>query len=168
MQVQLLFVLQVGTWMHGFAFDAMPEEQLAAVKKELRIIIFPGSTILSKRLMGGPPPTPQPPRHMQVGTHLHWGKSGCHTTSAEVCILQLPARVQPEMCYVAFCRRLRTELLLGPRTPTRQQSQRCSCFMPTLQWPADPSPTEEQHLQLSRTINSSRCRRLLLQTPAVT
>lgn len=72
-QMQLLLVLQVGTWMHGFAFDAMPEEQLAAVKKELRIIIFPGSTILSKRLLGGPPPTPQPPRDTQVGARLQLG-----------------------------------------------------------------------------------------------
>jgi hypothetical protein len=68
--------------MHGFAFDAMPEEQLAAVKKELRIIIFPGSTILSKRLQGGPPPTPQPPRHTQVGTHLLLGARDAATTGA--------------------------------------------------------------------------------------
>jgi hypothetical protein len=63
--------MQVGTWMHGFAFDAMPEEQLAAVKKELRIIIFPGSTILSKRLVGGPPPTPPSPCHVQVSRCPH-------------------------------------------------------------------------------------------------
>ena len=72
-QMQLLLVLQVGTWMHGFAFDAMPEEQLAAVKKELRIIIFPGSTILGKRLLGGPPPMPQPPRDTQVRARLQLG-----------------------------------------------------------------------------------------------
>jgi hypothetical protein len=82
--------------MHGFAFDAMPEEQLAAVKKELRIIIFPGSTILCKRLQVCPPPTPQPPRHTQVGTHLHLGFKRAGITGAEVGIVQLRASVQPE------------------------------------------------------------------------
>ena len=97
MQMQLLTVLQVGTWMHGFAFDAMPEEQLAAVKKELRIIIFPGSTILSKRLMGGPPPTPQPPRDTQVGTRLQLGPRDADMTGAQVGTFQARASVQPEV-----------------------------------------------------------------------
>jgi hypothetical protein len=55
--------------------------------------------------------------------------------------------------------------LLGPRTPTRQQSQRCNCSMSTLQWPADLSRMQHQHLQLSTTNNISSQPRLLLQTP---
>lgn len=66
----LILHTQVGTWMHGFAFDAMPEEQLAAARKELRIIIFPGSTILSKRLSATAPPPPSP-RHLQVRLLMH-------------------------------------------------------------------------------------------------
>ena len=45
---------QVGTWMHGFSFSAMPEEQLTMARNSLRILIFPGSTVLSKPLPAAP------------------------------------------------------------------------------------------------------------------
>ncbi len=46
--------------MHGFAFGAMPEEQVGRMKKRVRMLLFPGSTILSKRLPGAPAPPPSP------------------------------------------------------------------------------------------------------------
>lgn len=33
----------IGTWMHGFGFVAMPEEQQRAARSELRILVFPGA-----------------------------------------------------------------------------------------------------------------------------
>lgn len=46
--------------MHGFAFGAMPEEQVGRMKKRVRMLLFPGSTFLSKRLPGAPAPPPSP------------------------------------------------------------------------------------------------------------
>ena len=36
----------IGTWMHGFGFVAMPEEQQRAARSELRILVFPGAGLL--------------------------------------------------------------------------------------------------------------------------
>ena len=36
----------IGTWMHGFGFVAMPEEQQRAARSELRILVFPGAGML--------------------------------------------------------------------------------------------------------------------------
>jgi hypothetical protein len=38
------------TWINGFGFDHMSEEQQAMVKKELRMLIFPGTQLLVKPL----------------------------------------------------------------------------------------------------------------------
>ena len=40
----------VGTWMHGFGFEAMPEEHQSVARAGLRLTNFPGTTLLCKRL----------------------------------------------------------------------------------------------------------------------
>lgn len=44
----------VGTWMHGFGFEEMAAAQLQVVRAELRLLFFPGTTVLCK-------PLPHPP-----------------------------------------------------------------------------------------------------------
>ncbi len=42
----------VGTWMHGFGFVAMPEEQQRAARAELRILVFPGAAAPARARCG--------------------------------------------------------------------------------------------------------------------
>ena len=59
----------VGTWMRGFGFQAMPEEQLSAMRCELRLLLFPGTHMLFKPLAQlplHPLPLPPPPPLLQA------------------------------------------------------------------------------------------------------
>lgn len=53
--------VQVGTWVGGFGMERMPEEALQHVRSSLRMLIFPGTTILSRRLPAAPIPSDPPP-----------------------------------------------------------------------------------------------------------
>ena len=44
----------VGTWMHGFGFAHMAAPALQAARAELRVLVFPGTEVLSKALAPAP------------------------------------------------------------------------------------------------------------------
>ena len=52
---------QVGTWIEGFSMERMPDEHLQHVRASLRMLVFPGTTILSHRLSAAHIPTDPPP-----------------------------------------------------------------------------------------------------------
>lgn len=52
---------QVDTWIGGFSMERMPEEALHHVRSSLRMLLFPGTTILSRRLPAAPIPSDPPP-----------------------------------------------------------------------------------------------------------
>lgn len=53
--------MQVGTWIGGFGMERMPDEHLQHVRASLRMLLFPGTTILSHRLPAAPIPIDPPP-----------------------------------------------------------------------------------------------------------
>jgi hypothetical protein len=38
----------MGTWVHGFGFDEMPEEQVKAARSDMKVLMFPGTRFLHK------------------------------------------------------------------------------------------------------------------------
>ena len=50
----------VHTWIHGFGLQPMPDEDLDAACKDLRMLIFPGTQVLQKRLLPPLPPREGP------------------------------------------------------------------------------------------------------------
>ena len=70
------------TWRHGFHFESVPEEVLNLYKAEFRMLIFPGTHVMSKDLVPSVPPF--------VAT----GKSQCVftvTTNTEMRTMEVPA-----------------------------------------------------------------------------
>lgn len=69
--------MQVGTWIGGFGMERMPDEHLQHVRASLRMLLFPGTTILSHRLPAAPIPIDPPPSLWTVwppflsSTHTH-------------------------------------------------------------------------------------------------
>jgi len=50
----------VHTWIHGFGLQPMPDEDLDAACKDLRMLIFPGTQVLQKQLLPPLPPREGP------------------------------------------------------------------------------------------------------------
>ena len=53
--------LQVGTWINGFHFEMMPDESLHRVRSSLRMLVFPGTSILHMPLQAASIPSDPPP-----------------------------------------------------------------------------------------------------------
>ena len=46
----------MGTWVHGFGFDKMPEEQVKAARSDMKVLMFPGTRLLHKEPSARIPP----------------------------------------------------------------------------------------------------------------
>lgn len=53
--------VQVGTWINGFGFQMMPDETLHRVRSSLRMLVFPGTSILHMPLQAAPISSDPPP-----------------------------------------------------------------------------------------------------------
>ncbi len=67
----------VHTWIHGFGLQPMPDEDLDAACKDLRMLIFPGTQVLQKQLL-----PPLPPREGPLMTPP-WAEEAALPTTTE-------------------------------------------------------------------------------------
>ena len=70
---------QVGTWIDGFGFESMPDETLHRLRSSLRMLVFPGTSILHRPLQAAAIPCDPPPSLWTVRTSSIWPDCGTFT-----------------------------------------------------------------------------------------
>ncbi len=86
--------MQVGTWINGFGFQMMPDEALHRVRSSLRMLVFPGTSILQMPLQAAPIPSDPPPSLWTVRCFHR----ACIQVSVATCKGNMPAYRVAEAC----------------------------------------------------------------------